>query len=439
MRPTPNKTNYTPELVAPAGDMEKLKFALAFGADAVYAGQPMFSLRVRDNGFKTLEQVKEGVDYTHAKGGKFYLTSNIIPHNAKIKSFQKSIGDYIKLGPDALIMSDPGMISFVRKNYPEQTIHLSVQANTTNWSTAGFWQNIGVKRIILSRELNLREIQEIREQVPDVELEVFIHGAVCVAHSGRCLLSNYMAYRDSNQGMCSNACRFKYNVYSSNKPQDEDYKNFPGEFFLGAAQCDDGSPENNKGLMPLDEDEYGTYFMSSRDISAMEHIPALTDMGVSAFKIEGRTKSLYYLSQAVRSYRGALDDLKAGRPVNPLHMQNVLKLDSRGYSTGFLSGNSELTQNYTATAVPSATAKVAGVVRGYNRQEQRAILSVKSSFAQGDDLEVVTPHKAVSIHAKDLVNHKGLSVTQLHGGMDGCSIYIQEDPGEFCFLIKKLQ
>jgi putative protease len=412
--------------------MEKLRFALEYGADAVYAGQPQFSLRARENSFMTPEDIEQAIAYTHSKGKKFFLTSNIIPHNNKIKAFQQSLADYIELKPDALIMSDPGMIHYIRQNFPHQDIHLSVQANCTNWSTAAFWRDLGVKRLILSRELNIREVSLIHQEVPDIELEVFVHGAICMAYSGRCLLSNFMNHRASNQGACSNACRFKYELYAKNEPQSEDYVPLEGEFYLKESENEGG------GMMAVDEDPYGTYIMNSKDMCAIEHLDKLRDAGVVSFKIEGRTKSLYYLSQAVRSYRGAIDDLEAGKPWDPQHLENIQKLDSRGYIPGFFIPQRDLPQNYETTRVISETAKVAGVVRSYDPETKKAFISVKGQIFEGDTLELVTPEGSIAFTATGLVNHKKVAVDKISPGMEGCQIDLDKDPGEFGILIKLL-
>ena len=419
------------ELLAPAGSIEKMQYAFAFGADAVYAGQPQFSLRARENGFQKPEDVAYGIEYAHNLGKKFYLTSNIIPHNNKIRAFQKSLDEFIELKPDALIMTDPGMIGYVLKNHPNQEVHLSVQGNCTNWSTAKFWYEMGVKRIILSRELRLREVIEIHENVPEVELEVFVHGAVCMAHSGRCLLSNYMSMRDSNQGACSNACRFNYKLYAGNDPQaGEDYTPLEGEFFLEEQQ----TPGE---FMPIDEDEYGTYIMNSKDMCAIAVLDKLAEAGVVSFKIEGRTKSQYYLSQVCKSYRGAIDDVLAGRPISQEHIDNAHKTEGRGFFPGFFVPERQIPQNYDATRVRSETGSVVAIVRGWDAEKGEAIIDVKGQFFEGDAVEISTPYKTELISAGALRNHKGKETDVLNSGLEKCRIKLDQDPGEFAFLVKR--
>jgi U32 family peptidase len=422
-----------PELLAPAGDFERLRFAIAYGATAVYAGQPQFSLRSRENGFTSIEEVAKGIAYAHAHGVKFYLASNIIPHNRKIKALQQSLSDFAALKPDAFIMTDPGMIAYVKQNHPQIDIHLSVQANCTNWSTAQFWYNQGVSRIILSRELHLREVQEIRDAVPQVELEVFVHGAICMAHSGRCMLSNYMSYRDANQGMCSNACRFSYHLYKENTPQSEQYIPFTDRFYLK-----ENTPENQE-LMLVDEDEFGTYFMNSKDMCAIEVLEDLMLSGVCSFKIEGRTKSIYYLSQVVKGYRGAIDDLCAGNSIQAKHIQAVKSTDSRGYIPGFFKDGNRLPQNLETTKVPGTGSSVAGLIRSWDATTQQATISVKGKITEHSPILIMTPHWELEIKAQNLHNNKKQPVQALHPGLENCSIFVPQDPGEYAFICNTCQ
>lgn len=285
------------ELLLPAGNLEKLKYAVAYGADAVYAGVPMFSLRARENQF-TWESLAEGVRYCRERGVKIYFTANIYAHNAKIKPFMAAFAKMEALKPDAYIMSDPGLIDLVRQQYPTAEIHLSVQANNTNWAQVNFWKRMGITRVILSRELSLREVREIRAECPDVELEFFVHGAICMAYSGRCLLSNYFSHRDPNQGTCAHSCRWEYKVFKRDASEEElydstgrpdEYVPLTGEFYLEER-------ERPGEIMPIDEDEYGTYIMNSRDICLLSYLPELADAGIISFKVEGRSKTVNYLA-----------------------------------------------------------------------------------------------------------------------------------------------
>ncbi len=266
---------FKPELLSPAGTLKNMQYAFAYGADAVYAGQPRYSLRVRNNDFN-LEKLEQGINIAHQQGKKLYLASNIMPHNSKLKTYIDDLRPVIEMGPDALIMSDPGLIMMVREEWPDVPIHLSVQSNTMNWASVKFWHQAGVERIILSRELSLDEIEEIREKCPEMELEVFVHGSLCIAYSGRCLLSGYINHRDPNQGTCTNTCRWKYDAHEAEQDASGDL--IPVQNFdpAAAAQPDLGIGEPTDKMyllqeetrpgefMPAYEDEHGTYIMNSR-------------------------------------------------------------------------------------------------------------------------------------------------------------------------------
>ena len=287
-----SETLIAPELLAPAGTLTHLRCAFAYGANAVYAGQPRYSLRVRNNSFRDAEAIGEGIRLAHQHGGKFYLASNISPHNNKVRSYLRDLAPIIEHRPDALIMSDPGLIMLVKERWPEQEIHLSVQANAVNWATVKFWQQQGISRVILSRELGLEEVAGIRQQVPDMELEVFVHGALCMAYSGRCLLSGYMNHRDANQGACTNACRWQYQPVPHTRDGSDELIPLQNET---SQQMLLRSPNEPGQYVPVEEDEHGTYIMNSKDLRAVQHVEALTRMGVHSLKIEGRTKSPYYV------------------------------------------------------------------------------------------------------------------------------------------------
>lgn len=383
-----------PELLAPAGSLKTLRYAFAYGADAVYAGQPRYSLRVRNNAFDhaTLAQ---GIDEAHALGKRFYVVVNIAPHNAKLKTFLKDLKPVIDMAPDALIMSDPGLIMLVREHFPTMPVHLSVQANTVNWASVQFWQRLGLSRVILSRELSLQEIEEIRQQVPDMELEVFVHGALCMAYSGRCLLSGYLNRRDANQGTCTNACRWKYQATPATQ-------NTTGEIVreveptLGLGTPTDQvfllrESERPDGDMPAFEDEHGTYIMNAKDLRAIQHVGRLAAMGVHSLKIEGRTKSHFYCARAVQSYRKAIDDAVAGRPFDMTLMDNLESLAQRGYTEGFLRRHvHDEYQNYQRGNSLSDRQQFVGELTGL-RVEGLAEVKVKNRFALGDHLELMTP------------------------------------------------
>jgi putative protease len=289
-----------PELLSPAGSLKNMRYAFAFGADAVYAGQPRYSLRVRNNEFSKEQVLAQGIDEAHSMGKLFFLASNIAPHNSKVKTYLADLEPIIEMGPDALIMSDAGLIMMVRERWPDMPVHLSVQSNAVNFATVKFWQGMGLKRIILSRELSLKEVGEIREECPDIELEVFVHGALCIAYSGRCLLSGYMSHRDSNQGACTNTCRWKYNAQEARETSTGDIvplrtvKQQAIEVNVDELPVALLEEETRPGeLMPAYEDEHGTYIMNSKDLRAVQHVHALTEMGHAPPRsITGRSRML---------------------------------------------------------------------------------------------------------------------------------------------------
>ncbi|MGE7993525.1 tRNA 5-hydroxyuridine modification protein YegQ [Pseudomonas sp. NPDC089554] len=383
-----------PELLAPAGSLKTLRYAFAYGADAVYAGQPRYSLRVRNNEFDHAN-LALGIQQAHALGKRFYVVVNIAPHNAKLKTFLKDLAPVVEMGPDALIMSDPGLIMLVRQHFPQMPIHLSVQANTVNWASVAFWQGLGLSRVILSRELSLEEIEEIRQQVPDMELEVFVHGALCMAYSGRCLLSGYLNKRDANQGSCTNACRWKYQATPATQDATGDIvREVDPTLGLGAPTeqlfllQEASRPDED---LPAFEDEHGTYIMNAKDLRAIQHVERLSAMGVHSLKIEGRTKSHFYCARAVQSYRQAIDDAAAGRPFDRNLMGNLESLAQRGYTEGFLRRHvHDEYQNYQRGNSLSERQQFVGELTGV-RVEGLAEVKVKNRFAIGDHLELMTP------------------------------------------------
>lgn len=418
------------ELLAPAGTLRNLRYALAYGADAVYAGIPRYSLRVRNNEFGDMDVLADGQRAVREAGKRFYLATNLMPHGAKLETFLKDLAPVVELGPDALIMSDPGLILLVRERWPELPIHLSVQANTTNAAAVRFWARQGIRRVILSRELSLDEIAEIRHACPDIELEVFVHGALCIAYSGRCLLSSYLNHRDANQGTCTNACRWSYRVGQS----------------AASADCGTGHgtavPDGGRGVdsaiaasgvsalgerrhaeadqpwvleelerpgepMMLYEDEHGSYVMSSRDLRAVEHITRLTELCVDSLKIEGRTKSHYYTARATSVYRRAIDDAIAGRPFDRSLLTELDGLANRGYTEGFLRRHAQdALQNYESGSSSSEQRQFVGEVVRVDSDAGLAEVRVRNRFTTGDLLEWITPaglrqQRLEQIHAID--------------------------------------
>ncbi|OUS68429.1 U32 family peptidase [Pseudoalteromonas sp. A601] len=419
---TPSNT-FTPELLSPAGSLKNMRYAFAYGADAVYAGQPRYSLRVRNNEFD-LETLKIGIDEAHALNKKFYVVSNIAPHNAKVKSYLRDIEPVIAMKPDALIMSDPGLIMLVREKWPDMPIHLSVQANAVNFASVKFWAKQGIERVILSRELSLEEIAEIRQLCPETELEVFVHGALCMAYSGRCLLSGYINKRDPNQGTCTNACRWEYDV----KPGTE---NETGEMVhkidpkAVIPTLGEGSPSNNVFMleehgrpgeyMPAFEDEHGTYIMNSKDLRAVQYVEQLTKMGVHSFKIEGRTKSFYYVARTAQVYRKAIDDAVAGRPFDADLFKTLESLAHRGYTEGFLKRHAHQDyQNYEYGHSVSDKQQFVGEVIG-RHADGLVEIEVKNKFCVGHSLELMTPKGNITFTLEMMQNKKGDCITDAKG------------------------
>ena len=432
------KPAFSPELLLPAGSLAKMRAAYDFGADAVYAGQPRYSLRARNNEFR-LEQIGQGIAEAHARGRKFFVTSNLIAHNDKVRTYLRDIEPVIDLKPDALIMADPGLIMQVREKWPEVPIHLSVQANTTNSATVKFWQRAGISRIILSRELSLDEIESIRQDCPDMELEVFVHGALCIAYSGRCLLSGYFNRRDPNQGTCTNACRWDYKTHAADDQAsdagDAQPTKLESDFDFAAAQqeaesafaatstCGGGSrhpladrvylleeKERPGQLMPIMEDEHGTYIMNSKDLRAVEHVARLAKIGVDSLKIEGRTKSLYYVARTAQVYRRAIDDAVAGRPFNPELLLELEGLANRGYTGGLLERRpSQDYQNYITGHSVAHRSQFVGEVRSV-REDGWAEVETKNRFAVGDTLEIIHPSGNRRVRLERMTSLEGAPV-----------------------------
>lgn len=392
-----------PELLAPAGSLKAMRHAFAYGADAVYAGLPKYSLRVRNNSFKKDDALAVGIAEAHAMGKKLFVAANLFPHNPKVRSFLHDMEPVIDLKPDGLIMADPGLIMMVREKWPEVLIHLSVQMNTMNYASVKFWQSLGLTRIILSRELSLDEVAMIRQECPDMELEVFVHGALCIAYSGRCLLSGYFTHRDSNQGVCTNSCRWKYDATEAQETESGDILpkgvlERPELFSEGGQErhplADEMyflEEEQRKGeLMPVFEDEHGTYIMNSKDLRAIEHIHRLVDIGVDCLKIEGRTKSHYYVARTTQAYRKAIDQAVAGEALDPKLIGVLENLAHRGYTDGFYQRHHTAEhQNYITGASQTHKQEFVGEVIG--RDADWLTVDVKNKFALGDRLEYILP------------------------------------------------
>ena len=401
-----------PELLSPAGLIKNMRYAFAYGADAVYAGLPRYSLRVRNNDFR-LPNLEQGINEAHALGKKFFAATNILPHTAKIKTFIEDMEPVIAFGPDALIMADPGLIMMVKEKWPDMPIHLSVQANTLNSPSVKFWQSIGIERIILSRELSLEEVAKIRDDCPDVELEVFVHGSLCIAYSGRCLLSGYFNHRDPNQGSCTNSCRWNYKVKNNDDSS--------GVENTGIWQPESGEITSQQYLleeqgrpgeyMPIEEDEHGTYIMNSRDLRAVEHVHRLVDIGIDCLKIEGRTKSYYYTARATQIYRQAIDDAVSGKKFDRHLMIELESLAHRGYTDGFFERHppQEL-QRYRDSSSRSQRQVFSGEVMKFDSDRNRILVDIKNKITLGDEMELITANGNYHFALNNITDKNGNSI-----------------------------
>ncbi len=356
------------ELLAPAGDPEKLKMAIEYGADAVYFGGEDFSLRSASDNF-TDDDIRECVSYAHEKGRKCYLTLNIYAHNRDLTPMREYLGRIKDIPIDAFLVSDPGLLALLKEVIPDAHIHISTQANMTNYMAAEFWKKEGAERLVLARELSFDEVREIHEKC-DIELEAFVHGAMCISYSGRCLLSNFMSGRDANHGLCSHPCRWKYTLMEEKRP---------GEYF------------------PVEEDARGTYFMNSHDLCMIEHIPDLIRSGLSSLKIEGRMKSVYYVAATVRAYRLAIDSYYED-PENYTFDRKLLdevgKVSHREFTTGFFYGDPGASaQNYTSSNYIKEYS-FTGKVLSYDKDTGFAEVEQRNKMETGDIIEVFGPGKA---------------------------------------------
>lgn len=448
------RISHVTELLSPAGSLKNMRYAFAYGADAVYAGQPRYSLRVRNNEFDH-DNLKIGISEAHALGKKFYVVVNIQPHNSKLKNFIRDLEPIIAMQPDALIMSDPGLIMMVREHFPDVSVHLSVQANAVNWATVKFWKNMGLSRVILSRELSLEEIEEIQQNVPDMEIEVFVHGALCMAYSGRCLLSGYMNKRDANQGACTNACRWEYNIHEA--VQDVSGDVIPVKTLETTSNCCNnkdadeqhalqqhqfGEPvllqRNQEEMFAAEEDEHGTYFMNSKDLRAVQHVERLTKMGIHSLKIEGRTKSYFYCARTAQIYRKAIDDAQSGKAFDPALMSQLEGLANRGYTEGFLRRHvhSEY-QNYQTGSSRFDHQQFVGEV--LERHANYIKIDVKNRFVVGDSLELMTTSGNVTFILSEILDKKGHPILEAKGSGHVVSIPIPANVEiEYALLIRNL-
>ena len=413
---------------------------MAFGADAVYAGLPRYSLRVRNNDFN-IDNLSVGIDAAHSQGKRFFVAVNIMPHGSKLKTFLADMAKIVTLKPDALIMSDPGLIMLIRENWPDMPIHLSVQMNTVNAAAVRFWQGVGIERIILSRELSLGEVDEIRQQCPDIELEVFVHGSLCIAYSGRCLLSGYFNHRDPNQGTCTNSCRWDYKMTGEEKEAGIAQE---GQAFQAANRHQNSQQvmlleeANRPGeLMPIEEDEHGTYIMNSKDLRAVEHVSRLVEIGVDCLKIEGRTKSHYYAARTSQIYRRAIDDALAGKEFNPSLMGDLESLANRGYTDGFfVRHHSQELQRYHDSASTAQRQMFVGEVM--QNDNGRYLIDVKNKFKVGDTMELLTPAGNTAFTLIEMQDKDGKPLQEAPGGGWKVKIPLPAEADEFGLLVRDL-
>ncbi|MBQ1254505.1 MAG: U32 family peptidase [Clostridia bacterium] len=353
-----------PEILSPAGNPEKFRFAIDYGADAVYCALERFGMRRAADNF-TKETLASAIDYAHARGRKVYLTVNVMPHEGEFDQLPRFIAEADELKPDAYIVSDPGVMDCIKANAKDPELHLSTQASTVNAAACRFWHRQGVKRIVLARELSLAEIKSIRKSIPeDLELEAFVHGAMCVSYSGRCLLSNYFAGRDANGGACAQPCRWKYYVHEEKRPED---------------------------VISAEQDEYGTYLFSSKDLCMVEHIGALAEAGLDSLKIEGRVKSAYYTAAVTNAYRMALDDYYAGKPFNPAYRAEVESVSHREYATGYFYGNPHENANIVGNNIYLKDRAFLAVVKDYDEKTGLALCEQFNKMQVGDKANLLSP------------------------------------------------
>ena len=357
-----------PELLAPGGSLEKLKIAINYGADAVYVGGEAFSLRVAAENF-TVPELIEGLAYAHERGKKVYLTANILPHNKDLEEFSNYLDEIAPLGFDGILVSDPGMFAIVKEKCPGLPIHISTQANNVNYGSAQFWKKLGADRVVLAREMSFEEISEIREKNPGLELEAFVHGAMCISYSGRCLLSNYMTGRDSNKGACAHPCRWNYSLVEQTRP---------GEYF------------------DIYENDRGTFIFNSKDLCMIEHIPELVKSGITSFKLEGRVKTEYYVATVVGAYRREIDKYFAD-PDNYIfdgeELHELMKVSHRPYITGFYFGRPEgKAQVYTSNSYIRHYDLI-GIVTDYDKETGIMTISQRNRFYSGEEIEIISPGK----------------------------------------------
>lgn len=397
--------NGKPELLVPASSLDVLKVAVMYGADAVYIGGEMYGLRAKAKNFSN-EDIKAGIEFAHKYGKRVFITANITAHNRDLEGVRKYFEELKEINPDALIISDPGVFTIAKEVCPEIEIHISTQANNVNYADYLFWQRLGAKRVVSARELSVKEIKEIRANIPDdLEIETFVHGAMCISYSGRCLLSNYFTGRDANLGACTHPCRWKYHIVEESRP---------GEY------------------LPIEENERGTYIFNSKDLCMIEHIPDLVDAGIDSFKIEGRMKTALYVADVARTYCQAIDDYfespKLYESKKEYYMEEISKCTYRQFTTGFFYGpTTHETQIYDNNTYVRGYVFL-GIIRDIDK-EGYALIEQKNKFCVGDEIEIMKPSgENVMVKVLDMKNEKGEKVESCPHPGELVRILLSEKP-----------
>ncbi len=401
------------ELLAPAGDLDKLKMAIMYGADAVYLGGEAFGLRTSSKNF-SLEEIKEGVEYAHKRGKAVYITLNIVPHDEDLVDVEEYVKALHAIEVDAVIVSDPGMFAIVKRTVPDIEIHISTQASVTNYETMMFWYSLGVRRIVLARELSFEEIENITKKIPDdLEIEAFVHGSMCMSYSGRCLMSNYMTDRDANRGDCSQPCRFKYHVVEEKRP---------GEYF------------------PVIENDEGSFIFNSKDLCMIEYIDRLVKCGINSFKIEGRVKSSYYVATIIRAYRIAIDEYEKdpeNYEYNPKWLDEVKKVSHRAFTTGFYLDRSPKDAQVYSTSSYVRDFDFVGMVLDYDKSTGIATIEQRNRMFVGDEIEVFGPEKEFNTQIiKEMWNSKDEAIEVAPHAQQIITMKMEKDTDKY-YLIRK--
>ena len=408
--------NGKPELLIPASSLEVLKVAVIYGADAVYIGGDMYGLRAKAKNFSA-EDMKEGVDFAHEHGKRVFVTANITAHNKDMDGIRRYFGELKEIGPDALIISDPGVFDIAREVCPEIEIHISTQSNNVNYGTYLFWQRMGAKRVVSARELSIKEIKDIRAHIPDdLEIETFVHGAMCISYSGRCLLSNYFTGRDANLGACTHPCRWKYYIMEENRP---------GEY------------------LPVEENERGTYIFNSKDLCMIEHIPDLVDAGIDSFKIEGRMKTALYVADVARTYRQAIDDYFADPKLYeerlPYYLAEVSKASHRDYTTAFYYGKPDGNQQvYTNNSYIREYDFIGMVQEDWNEETGFAWVEQRNKFSVGEEIEVMPAQgDSYAMKVTEIRNQNGETVASAPHPQELLQVKFEKPVKKFDMLRKR--